>query len=184
MRYTLVKPHDHPEFFRLPPPDGRSRESTIVLDADGRFFHDGELFKRDTMKIAFSSWIQRHPEDGRYILNNGYDWTYFRVEDTPFFVLGVRIKEDGSGAEPCLVEPCLVELCLSDGTTELLCPETLSVSEEGKLYCRVKQGAFEAAFLRSATFQVSSLFSEDADGNIVLSLSDQIVPLRRREAKA
>ena len=26
----------------------------------------------------------RHPDDGRYILTNGYDWTYFTVDDAPY----------------------------------------------------------------------------------------------------
>ena len=38
-----MKPGDHPEFFRFPAPEGRSRESTILLDREGRFWHDGEL---------------------------------------------------------------------------------------------------------------------------------------------
>ena len=29
---------------------------------------------------ALASWIARHPDDGRFILTNGYDWTYFTVE--------------------------------------------------------------------------------------------------------
>ena len=89
-----MKPIEHPEFFRLPPPAGSSRESTIVLDADGRFGHDGQPVSHPGLKRAFASWITRHPDDGRYILCNGYDWTYFRVEGTPFFVLGVRAAGD------------------------------------------------------------------------------------------
>ena len=85
-----MRPGDHPEFFRFPAPEGRSRESSIVLDAQGRFHHDGELVEHPGMARAFASWIDRHPDDGRFILNNGYDWSYFRVEDVPFFVLGVR----------------------------------------------------------------------------------------------
>ncbi len=38
-----MKPGDHPEFFRFPAPEGRSRESTIRLDGRGRFWHDGAL---------------------------------------------------------------------------------------------------------------------------------------------
>ena len=37
-----MKPGDHPDFYRLAPPPGASRESTIVLDGEGRFWHDGE----------------------------------------------------------------------------------------------------------------------------------------------
>ena len=29
-------------------------------------------------------WIGRHPDDGRYVLKNGYDWSYFTVDDAPY----------------------------------------------------------------------------------------------------
>ena len=37
-----MKPGDHPEFFRFPAPEGRSRESEIRLDAEGHFHDHGE----------------------------------------------------------------------------------------------------------------------------------------------
>ena len=72
----------------MPAPEGRSRESTIRLDADGRFFHEGERVEHPGLEAAMHTWIARHPDDGRYILTNGYDWTYFTVDDVPFFVPG------------------------------------------------------------------------------------------------
>jgi len=79
-----MKPGEHPDFYRLAPPPGTSRESTIFLDAEGRFWHDGELVVHPSLESALHTWIARHPDDGRFILTNGYDWTYFRVEDAPF----------------------------------------------------------------------------------------------------
>ena len=73
-----MKPSDHPEFFRFPPPEGRSRESTIVLTKDGRFFHEGAPVTHAGMRKAFASWLSRHPDDGRHILTNGYE-----TNDTP-----------------------------------------------------------------------------------------------------
>ena len=70
-----MKPGDHPEFFRFPAPEGRSRESTIRLDAEGRFHHEGNVVEHPKLAEAFHTWIARHPDDGRYILTNGYDWT-------------------------------------------------------------------------------------------------------------
>ena len=81
-----MRPGDHPDFYRLPAPEGRSRESTIVLDREGRFWHDGRIVEHAGLGAALHSWIARHPLDGRYILTNGYDWTYFTVDDAPFFV--------------------------------------------------------------------------------------------------
>src|SRR5687768_17693940 len=121
-----MKPGDHPEFFRLPPPEGRSRESTIVLTRDGRFLHNGEPVEHPGMARAFASWIGRHPDDGRYILNNGYDWSYFEVEQSPIFVESVRF-EDGTPV-----------LRLFDGSEEPLNPQELWVGERDALFTRVR----------------------------------------------
>ena len=69
-----MTPGDHPDFYRLAPPPGASRESTIVLDGEGRFWHDGEHVDHPALEQALRSWIGRHPDDGRLILTNGYDW--------------------------------------------------------------------------------------------------------------
>ena len=45
------------------------------------------------MAKAFAKWVRRHPDDGRWILSNGYDWCYFTVEDTGYFVLGLTVGE-------------------------------------------------------------------------------------------
>lgn len=147
-----MKPGDHPDFFRFPPPPGRSRESTIRIDREGRFWHDGRLVEHDGMARAFASWIGLHPDDGRFILTNGYDWSYFTVEDAPFVVQSVH-HEDGP-----------VTLSLSDDTRERLDPETLCVGERDALYCRVKEGRFEARFSRSAQTAMAPLLVEGDDG--------------------
>jgi uncharacterized protein len=133
-----VKPGDHPEFYRFPAPEGRSRESTIRLDALGRFWHDAEVVEHAGMAAAMRSWISRHPDDGRYILTNGYDWTYFTVDDAPYFVQALRVGGDG------------VVLVLSDGSEEPWEPESTRTGADGALYAVVKRtkqgGRYEAKF--------------------------------------
>src|SRR5690606_11396988 len=153
-----MKPGDHPEFFRFPPPEGRSRESTIRLDRNGRFWHDGQPVSHPGMAKAFASWIARHPDDGRYILTNGYDWTYFTVEDVPFFVESVRIEGDRC------------ELALSDDSREPLDPTTLGVGEGDALYLRVKAGAFEARFMPQTQTALAPLIVEDEQGRACIEL--------------
>jgi hypothetical protein len=147
-----MKPGDHPDFFRLPPPPGRSRESTIRLDAEGRFWHEGRVLEHAGMATAFASWIARHPDDGRYVLNNGYDWSYFEVEDVPFFVRGVRIEQGWP------------ILALSDGSDERLDPKELRVGARDALYTKVKQGAFAARFTPRAQLALSPLLVEGDAG--------------------
>ena len=161
-------PIDHPEFFDLPPPPGRSRESSIVLDGEGRFWHEGELVTHRGMMAAFATWIRRHPRDGRYVLCNGYDWTYFRVVDVPFFVVGV------SGAPGC---PTLE---LSDQTEERLEPETLGVGEHDALYCWVKNGQYEARFTPAAQVALAPHLAEGDGGQpaVIVAGREHVVGVR------
>jgi hypothetical protein len=143
-----MKPGDHPEFFRLPPPAGRSRESTIVLDRYGRWFHDGDPVEHRGMARGFSSWVARHPDDGRFIVTNGYDWCYITVEATAYFVTALAVSGDHVTVE------------LSDGSTEPLEPATLSIDEDDVLRAKVKDGSFDARFNRAAQLQVAPLLDD------------------------
>lgn len=154
-----MKPGDHPEFFRFPAPEGRSRESTIRLDAEGRFHHEGNVVEHPKLAEAFHTWIARHPDDGRYILTNGYDWTYFIVDDVPYFVRSVR--DDGGDAI----------LLLSDGSEEALDPSTVRQKDGAELYLQVKReakgGPFDAKLTRFAQTQLGPFLKEE-DGRPVL----------------
>jgi uncharacterized protein len=149
---SLVKPGDHPEFFRFPAPEGRSRESTIRLDPEGHFWHEGSPVEHAKLAQAMHGWVSRHPDDGRYILTNGYDWTYFTVEDAPYFVRSVRITPDA------------VLLGLSDGTEEPWDPSRSRIGANDAIYAPVKAGSdrgpFEAKFTRFAQAELAPVLVE------------------------
>jgi hypothetical protein len=151
-----MRPGDHPEFFRFPAPEGRSRESTIRLDAEGRFWHEGALVEHPGLAAAMHTWISRHPDDGRYILTNGYDWTYFTVDDAPYAVKAVR------------VEPSRVVLVLDDATEAEWDPSRTRVGDCGALYGEVKPdargGPFEARFTRHAQAGLAPALVAGEDG--------------------
>lgn len=159
-----MKPGEHPEFFRFPAPEGRSRESTLRIDAEGRFFHDEIAVEHAKLGEALHTWIGKHPDDGRFILTNGYDWTYFAVDDVPFFVRSIRKEGDDA------------ILVLSDGTEEPLEPSTVRPGARGDLYLTVKRehadasrrGPFPAKLSRYAQTQLEPFLSEDG-GAVVLS---------------
>lgn len=111
------------------------------------------------MARAFSTWIARHPDDGRFILNNGWDWTYFTVEDVPFFVESVDAVE----GRPALV--------LSDGTREPLDPTTLRAGDNDALYVNVKHGAFAARFRQSAQTALAPWLEEDPTGAVTVVIA-------------
>jgi len=153
-----MKPGDHPDFYRLAPPPGASRESTIRLDVEGHFWHDGARVDHPALAAAMHGWIARHPDDGRFILTNGYDWTYFQVDDAPYSVPSLRL------------EPDTVTLILSDGSEEALVPETLRIGPGDALYAKVKNGGFEARFSRHAQTALAPILREKADGSLALSI--------------
>lgn len=154
-----MKPGDHPEFFRLPAPEGRSRESSIRLDREGRFWHEGARVEHPGMHKAFASWIARHPDDGRYILSNGWDWTYFQVDDVPYFV------------QSLVVEGGRVRIVLSDGSEETLDPSTLAVGENDAVYLRVKDGRFEARLVPEAQTGLAPLLVETEAGELAIEVA-------------
>jgi len=154
-----MRPADHPDFFRFPAPEGRSRESSIELDAEGRFHHDGVPVEHPGMARAFASWIDLHPDDGRFILNNGYDWSYFKVVDVPFFVLGLR-EQAGQ-----------LELLLSDGSESPLEPDSLVLGAQGALYTHVKNGRFRARFSRAAQISLGPWLVRAENGEILLEIA-------------
>ena len=151
-----MKPGDHPDFFRIAPPPGTSRESTIVLDREGRFWHDGQRVEHPALDRAMRSWIAAHPDDGRPILTNGYDWCYFRPEDAAMFVDALRIS-DGA-----------VTLVLFDGSEENLDPATLMTGPDDVVYAKVKGGKLDARFSRHAQTQLAPLLVQGEPPRVVI----------------
>lgn len=164
-----MKPADFADFFRRPAPEGRSRESGIRLDADGRFWHQEHLVEHPGMARAFASWLDRHPDDGRFILSNGYDWSYLEVDDVPFFVASLR----RSGA--------LLLITLSDGSEEPLALDALRWGEREAVYTLVKGGRFEARFTPSAQLGLEPFLVTGEDGEPQVAWEGRRFPISPRK---
>lgn len=149
-----MKPVDHPEFFTFPAPSGLSRESKITLTREGEFLHEGEKVERRALADAMHQWLSYHPEDGRVILENGFDWCYIAVEDTEHFVKAVRGAPPGAPS---------VELL--SGHTEPLRASTLEVDAEGIVFAEVQpRGATSpkrARFLREAQLALAPWLEDE-----------------------
>jgi hypothetical protein len=160
-----MKPGEHPDFYRIAPPAGTSRESTIRLDTEGKFWHDGARVDHLALEKALHGWIALHPDDGRFILTNGYDWTYFKVDDAPYTVRSLRVLPDA------------VTLVLSDESEEPLAPETLRVGKGDALYAKVKNGKFEARFSRHAQTALAPILHEEKPGTLRLTVGGRSFPI-------
>jgi hypothetical protein len=116
------------------------------------------------MRRAFRRWIGRHPDDGRFILSNGYDWTYFMVDDAPFRVTRCVLAQGG----------LLLEL--DDDSQELL-TGPLWLGGQGALYARVKGGQFDARFARDVQAGLGATLVETEAGAYGLHDGRRIIPV-------
>ncbi len=155
-----------------PPPPGLTAESSIRIDGDGRFWHDGQLVEHPGLAAAFASWLAVEPATGRYVLRNAVNWCYVTVERTPFVVRAVT-EHAGGG----------LELTLSDGTREPLDTATLRLGDDDVPECRVKDSRFPARFSRTAAYALLEHARPCGDGDgdgFVVELGGELVPLVRR----
>jgi hypothetical protein len=143
--------------------EGRSRETTIRRDAQGRWFHDGEPLEHPNLTRSFDRWIER-AEAGRYCLKNDINWASITLEGPPMFVRAVRLRDGGAW------------LVLSNDREEPLAPETLRQDADGALYCDVARGTLAARFDRHAQAQLTAVLGEDERGVYVALGGERIRP--------
>lgn len=135
----------------------------IHLDARGKWTHEDLDFENPRIIDAFNRGVAK-TEGGSWVLELGRFTYPIIVEDTGFFV--ERIEHEGDD----------IRLFLSDDTSEILDPTTVTYEPVGRLYCRVKEGDFRARFKRSAYYQMSDHFIED-DDRVVLEIGNESVDL-------
>jgi hypothetical protein len=138
---------------------GRTRETKIRRDAEGRWFNGDEAITHPLLTQAFDAWLIPAPDgSGRWALSNSINWAFVAIEGPPRFVRRVEPTDGG------------LTLHLSDGTGVPLDAESLRQGPEGALYCDVP-GGMVARFDRPAMMQLESFVGEDDDG-IFLGLGE------------
>jgi hypothetical protein len=124
-----------------------TRESTIRIDAQGGFWHDGQRVAHPGLAEAFARWLDVDAETGRYIVKNAINWVYVTVDDAPLVVRGVDAD---------------LVLSLSDGTREPLARESLRLDADDVPYCDVRGGKLPARFLPQAAFALLERLGPEA----------------------
>ncbi len=135
-----MEPGDLPFDFR--------RSIDLRLDAEGRWFHEGEPFVHAGLIAAFNRGIDVLPDTGEPILRVGTHWCYIRCDDTPFVVRSVR------------VEGACLSLTLNTEAVATCAPDALRVNDAGLLY--VELGPHRRArFGRAAQAALADLLVPD-----------------------
>jgi hypothetical protein len=147
------------------------REYRYQVDADGRIHHDGSEIV-DPVTLRFFLRAMTRTPDGRWLVTCQGERNWFEADGTPFVVLRVRAA-GGTATAPG------VELVLAGDHREPLDPATLE-SVDGRLYCRVRRGAFPARFGRLALQQLAPHL-RDQGGQLTLVLGGSPHPIPERE---
>ena len=107
----------------------------------------------------FYDHLQRDA-NGKYRIEIADDQCPVQVDDAPYVVRGISELPSEANGRRCII------VCLSDGTREVLNPETLRIGEGNVPYCRVKQGEHEARFTRQFEAQLRSARRWDVKGEL------------------
>lgn len=138
----------------------------ISFRRDGNWYTDEERIDNPRIALLFSRSIRRNP-DGSYYLQVAEERAPITVEDTPYVVKAVEGDAQRGFA-----------IVLNDDEREELDPATLEVGADNVLYCRVKDGAYRARFLRSAYYHLSPGFEAEAGGGFSITVRGRRYPLR------
>ena len=142
--------------------------SKLSFRSDGRWYADDEPVVHERLARLFSRYLRRKPSGGYEIWIDERYHADVDVEDTLYVVIAVDAGPEGQ-----------FSVDLNDGTTEVLEPHGLEVGAGNVLYCRVKNGAERARFLRPAYYQLADFIEEVGPGRYQLRCGDTTHPIRQ-----
>lgn len=141
------------------PAEGRSRETAIRRDAQGRWWNGEVEITHPALTRAFDAWIDR-AEDERYCLRNEVNWAYVTIEGAPIVARGASVR----------TTPPEIWLALSDGREERLDLETLREDRDGTWYCDVRGGTIPCRLDGRAVAALADCLETDATGSVQITL--------------
>lgn len=129
-------------------------ESDIRIDKEGTWYFKGvEMSRRDIVALFYQHLQQ--DANGQYFIRIGQQQCDVDVEDTAYVVWSVYW--DGGHNE----SKEIIYLLLSDDSIDELDPATLRIGKDNVLYCRIRNGRFEARFSWSSYHRLAGRVEHD-----------------------
>ena len=149
----------------------RLRQTGVRLDADGRWWNEGQEVTHEGLRAAFWRWLDRLP-DGRFVLRlDERRYAYIAVDGAPFVARSARWEGDRAFVR------------LSDGAEEELAYVTLRLTAGGVPYVKVRGGRFEAR-LSTAAWGVVAQRLASRGGATVLEAAGGPWPVASADSEA
>ena len=123
----------------------------IRIDKEGVWYYKGARIIRKDIYLFFNKHII-NGSNGRYLLQINNEVCSLEVEDTPYVVKRMDFK-DG------------FKVILNDESEETLQLDTLRISEDNVLYCKIKDKTFDARFNRSSYYEFAKYVECDEEKN-------------------
>ncbi|MCF8043330.1 MAG: DUF1285 domain-containing protein [Desulfarculaceae bacterium] len=141
---------------------GKYPPCQIQVSTDGEMSSQGRPMVHPTIIQLIYDSVRL--EDGHYVITIDGQTCELEVADTFHVVKRVEFNDESA------------VITLNDATSETLDPGSLSLGDDGIVYCRVKDGAFPARFGRAAYYQLADKIVEQGEG-FALVLGDKSWPL-------
>ncbi len=135
----------------------------LSIDVDGNWRHQDEIVTHPRILAMLYNGLKK--SGPQHIVCAEGLCLPVRVADCPYVVLSVRHEAEG------------VTLLLTDGAHETLDPTTLTIDAHHVPRAKVKHGAFDVRFSRTAWMQLAEAVKEDGQGGYVLHVAGRDVPL-------
>jgi hypothetical protein len=144
------------------------RSVDLRLDAEGRWFHDGDPFEHARLTELFDRGLDVHPETGEAIVHVGDRWCYVRADDTPFVV--VRIERDTPEGPSAL---------LNNGERHPLPPDALETPDGAVVYAVLAPNR-RARIGRRVWNALADDVVEVEAGTLAVALAGRLFPIRQQ----
>ena len=130
----------------------------IRIDANGKWFHEGELIERERIVAMFANVLTRF-DDGSYGLVTPAEWGHISVDDAPYLV--TKMEQDNSD------DVSVIRLTTSLGDTVVLDADHPLIMRhkdgEDRPYVMIRKG-LDARINRSVYYQLAEQSIETEDG--------------------
>lgn len=128
----------------------------IVIKADGTWWHEGTLFRREKLVKLFAGILWQ--EDGEYYLKTPVEKLRIQVEDTPFFITALDVLDQGTEQQQLVFTSSYGDAIVADAEHKLWVEEDEQTAEPSP-YLQVRYG-MKGKLSRSVFYQLAGVMQQ------------------------